>query len=537
MKRLLAGFLLFSLLCACTQDVHEAPFQESAPDLSVSSGEPSTASETVSSALSKEEIPSESSFVSQTSSAANTASAPLPQATAQYGLSWWEEAFALDSLGNTMELVESAKLYRYSDQVSVTVTSALGPEADPDSMSHSPDQKLYDFSYLSALAPEESEDIGEPLSDLSVLEIVFDSDIKYIYKLYEHGLEVSKLPPGPGMEAVTGEYGENKRLAVDSKPYQTLLSSLRARLKEGRWSSSWLAVMRNSNAESVTVISSDGGYSAEYDRKSNWFDLVFSSMQSTSVKPQTVKRIKVGQTLKNSAHVQIDFFNGIQYGIWHDGKTVFVASSDMDYALKYEAGSKYELDELDGMAQEQINPPTAKPVIYLYPPKPADVSVKVHYKGNFTYTYPAYQNGWNVTAYPDGRLVNKADGSEHYYLFWEGDAFVDWKFDEGFVVRGSDTEQFLVEKLSYMGLSPREYNDFIVYWLPELQQNAYNFITFSTEQYEALAPLEIFPRPDSILRVHMVYKKLDQPVRVKPQVLESFERRGFTVVEWGGSRA
>ncbi|WP_242968796.1 hypothetical protein [Marasmitruncus massiliensis] len=537
MKRLFAVFLLFSLLCACAQAVHEAPFPESAPDLSVSKEEPSAVSETVSSAVPKEEIPSESSFVSQTSSAANTVSTPLPQATAQYGLSWWEEAFALDSLGNTMKIVESARLYRYSDQVSVTVTSALSPEADPDSISYFPGQKFYNFSYLSALAPEESEDIGEPLSDLSVLEIVLDSDIKYTYKLYERGLEASKLPPGPGMDAVAGEYGENKRLAVDSQAYQTLLSSLRARLKEGRWSSSWLAVMRKSNTERVTVASSDGRYSAEYDRESNWFDLVVSSMRRISVKPETCRRVAADKTLKDAAHVQIDFFNGIQYDIWHDGKTVLVVSSDMDYALKYEADSKYELEELDGMAQERINPPTAKPVIYLYPPKPVDVSVKVHYKGNFTYTYPAYRDGWNVTAYPDGRLVNKADGSEHYYLFWEGDAFVDWKFDEGFVVRGSDTEQFLVEKLSYMGLSPREYNDFIVYWLPELQQNAYNFITFSTEQYEALAPLEISPRPDSILRVHMVYKKLGQPARIKPQVLEPFERRGFTVVEWGGSRA
>lgn len=100
-----------------------------------------------------------------------------------------------------------------------------------------------------------------------------------------------------------------------------------------------------------------------------------------------------------------------------------------------------------------------------------------------------------------------------------------------------EAEQFFVEKLSYMGLTPREYNDFIVYWLPEIKQNDYNLITFSTEQYEELAPLVISPSPDRILRVHMVYKKLNQPIKIKPQTLKPFERKGFTVVEWGGSRA
>ena len=80
----------------------------------------------------------------------------------------------------------------------------------------------------------------------------------------------------------------------------------------------------------------------------------------------------------------------------------------------------------------------------------------------FTYTYPAYNDGWEVTAYPDGRLINKADGTEHYYLFWEGGARPLWDFESGFVVKGSDTESFLREKLAYLGLTPREYNAFIL---------------------------------------------------------------------------
>lgn len=182
------------------------------------------------------------------------------------------------------------------------------------------------------------------------------------------------------------------------------------------------------------------------------------------------------------------------------------------------------------------NPATAKPVIYLYPEKETEVSVKLGYPSEYlTYTYPAYNNGWSVTAYPDGKIIN-SDGSEHYYLFWEGDKRVDWDFSEGFCVKGSDTERFLVEKLSQMGLTPREYNDFITYWLPEMAGNSYNLITFADEQYRELAPLEITPTPDELFRVHMVYRASDEFVELQPQQLGSFERKGFSVLEWGGSR-
>jgi len=195
--------------------------------------------------------------------------------------------------------------------------------------------------------------------------------------------------------------------------------------------------------------------------------------------------------------------------------------------------------QADGINErkETVNPPTAKPVIYLYPECKTEVSVKLGYPaGHFTYTYPAYKGGWNVTAYPDGRLIN-SDGSEHYYLFWEGDMPVDWDLSEGFIVRGKEVEAFLKEKLEYMGLIPREYNDFITYWTPEMCQNEYNLVSFSFKQYEDIAPLDITPQPDSVLRVHMVYKAIDKPIDIKAQQLEPFERNGFTVVEWGGSRA
>ena len=123
----------------------------------------------------------------------------------------------------------------------------------------------------------------------------------------------------------------------------------------------------------------------------------------------------------------------------------------------------------------------------------------------------------------------------HYYLFWEGSGQSDWDFSSGFCVPGPETEGFLRKVLPQTGLLPREYNDFITYWVPRMQHNRYNLIHFAGEPYERLAPLTVTPSPDAILRVHMVYRPLASPVELPPQTFEPFERNGFTVVEWGGS--
>lgn len=176
-----------------------------------------------------------------------------------------------------------------------------------------------------------------------------------------------------------------------------------------------------------------------------------------------------------------------------------------------------------------------KPVIYLYPPHPMQVSVRLAYSGVLDYTYPEHKNGWSVTAYPDGTLINNADGKEYSYLFWEGHDERRYDFSRGFVVKGKDTASFLQEKLAYMGLTPREYNELIVFWLPKMQPNAYNLITFQGSAYTDGAVLEIIPKPDALLRVFMAYKPLIKRMELPPQELKPFKRRGFTVVEWGGA--
>lgn len=201
-----------------------------------------------------------------------------------------------------------------------------------------------------------------------------------------------------------------------------------------------------------------------------------------------------------------------------------------------ESTVQYTVDE-DGNANLLINPEIyyGKPVIYLYPQTAADITVRLP-QTQLTCTYPAYNDGWTVTADPDGTLVNHADGKEYSYLFWEGVGPLETDFSEGFCIRGEDTAAFLQETLSALGLTPREYNEFIVWWLPQMQGNAWNLINFVWEEYDTAAPLDITPAPDTLLRVFMVWQASENFVEIPAPNLPTVpQRNGFTVIEWGGT--
>ena len=176
----------------------------------------------------------------------------------------------------------------------------------------------------------------------------------------------------------------------------------------------------------------------------------------------------------------------------------------------------------------------AKPVIYLYPEKETEVSVRLDYDGALTCAYPAYDGAWTVTAAPDGTLTDEA-GQTYNYLYWEGAAQTEYDFSQGFCVPGADTAAFLEDALSRLGLTRREANEFIVYWLPRMEPNPYNLIAFQAEAYTDHARLTVTPEPDSLLRVFMAWKPLEAPMDLPAQELPAFKRTGFTVVEWGGA--
>ncbi len=183
---------------------------------------------------------------------------------------------------------------------------------------------------------------------------------------------------------------------------------------------------------------------------------------------------------------------------------------------------------------------TEKPVIYLYPLDEINVKVFLDYDGNLTCTYPEYNAGWNVTAFPDGTIFDKNTGRNYDYLFWEGTrSFDDYEFKHAACVAREDTVAFLEEYLEAAGLNDREIDDFISYWLPRLQASPYNLISFPSEEYCNWAKLDVDPAPDTLIRVYMVFAPLRSPVEIPDDMALDLpvrpERQGFTVVEWGGT--
>lgn len=175
-----------------------------------------------------------------------------------------------------------------------------------------------------------------------------------------------------------------------------------------------------------------------------------------------------------------------------------------------------------------------KPVIYLYPEKETNISVELTLEGRLTCTYPKYSNGWVVTAAPDGTLTDK-NGQTYNYLYWEGETYAKYDMSKGFCVKGKDTAAFLEGALEQLGLTRREANEFIVYWLPHMEQNPYNIISFQTDAYTNAAELKVSPEPDTLIRVFMSWKKADSYISLPEQGFSAVQRSGFTVVEWGGT--
>ena len=144
------------------------------------------------------------------------------------------------------------------------------------------------------------------------------------------------------------------------------------------------------------------------------------------------------------------------------------------------------------------------------------------------------RNGWQVNVGANGQLF--VNDKPYDYLFWEGRTPIIPELKEGFIVQGEEVVSFLEEKLTHLGLNDREANDFITYWGPILVRNAYTKVSFIVnEHYDAaIAGIETDVPIDTEIRVFMVYERVDGPLPIVEQELPTFQRRGLTLVEWGG---
>ena len=177
-----------------------------------------------------------------------------------------------------------------------------------------------------------------------------------------------------------------------------------------------------------------------------------------------------------------------------------------------------------------------KPIIYIYPEKKQKVKVKLDKTEILTHTFPAYNTGWEIEADTDGTLVDSFN-KKYYSLYYE--CINNFKVNEkiGFCIKGSDTSKFLEEKLEILGLNFKERQEFIIYWLPQMENNKYNYIYFANEEeINNTMGLEITPKPSTLIRIMMYFKPLKRELPLQEQKINNIKRKGYTVVEWGGTK-
>ena len=172
-----------------------------------------------------------------------------------------------------------------------------------------------------------------------------------------------------------------------------------------------------------------------------------------------------------------------------------------------------------------------KPALYLYPVKKMSVEVVLDPKGKVIQSIPLYNKRWRVMADSDGLIDNK-----YRYLFYE--VALDKHItvpQEGWSVKYSDLSGWFDKYLNDFGLNKNEATAFKAYWLKNLPvSNYYSIKLIRPEIVNDQLGLKILPKPDSQLRVLLGFTPTRDTVNLKAPAIDTFERKGFVVVEWGG---
>lgn len=372
-----------------------------------------------------------------------------------------------------------------------------------------------------------------------------------------------RIRKGPGTEFDYMTYYYKEPQSGSIKSYGSILSGVDIRVlarttekfKVNKWNNYWYYIEYKEPNESFLVyktawmygefiyIPGDPSHSVEIDSPSNE-ESYYNDFDVTIKGRVNGKPDKLIFRMKNAfGHIvfedTVKSYNRqkgtFEYPVSKQNKTVYIGSNTYSFVAIYNDG-KNAMKQITLYFHESQGE-MAKPVIYLYPEKEQNVSVEVNPINGISVSDPAYVNGWNVIASPDGKLVNCADGLPYRYLFWESPKYQGSTSKKGFVVATAELEDFFRDKLSIMGLNNAEIADFCDYWIPVLVKGKYYFIYFyEKSEIDRMAPIQINPSPDTVLRVFFDSRPLDKPVECETQEIVPAQRKGFTAVEWGGMK-
>ncbi|KAK0435428.1 hypothetical protein EV421DRAFT_2061770 [Armillaria borealis] len=187
-----------------------------------------------------------------------------------------------------------------------------------------------------------------------------------------------------------------------------------------------------------------------------------------------------------------------------------------------------------------------KPVLYLFSPLPIDALVRVSLvkAWSFSVVYPdgpitASKFGqesitWDVKTHNDHTLTDMSTGTRVSYLFWEtktnpglppsppaspqmlpnaihpfNPLRPEVTNDNSVVLHASEAAIYLDKALTALGLHIEAKTSFITFWLPFILKHSYVALNFLPQaSYEHAAPLDVEPKPDVVIRVFMLFKRV-----------------------------
>ena len=273
----------------------------------------------------------------------------------------------------------------------------------------------------------------------------------------------------------------------------------------------------------------------------NKYDKIYGLVDGKYLLVQEGKNLKMYNTSGKQLYDYGEYsFKSINYALKYGDGAIFqfvnnTKGEDFDYDTDESCIEVVYTEEKKGSLKATYCGGIAKPILYLYPEKKTKVNITFQHPEYLETTYPKFIKSWDVVAYPNGDLYD--NNNKYYYgLYWDEKKVHAVDFHEGFYVDKEHAIEFLEEKLNFIGLNDRERNEFIMYWLPILEKNEKNLVYFElTDERESVNAIKISPKPDSLLRIVIHVKKVNDKVSVKEQKLVSFKRKGFVAVEWGGT--
>lgn len=198
-----------------------------------------------------------------------------------------------------------------------------------------------------------------------------------------------------------------------------------------------------------------------------------------------------------------------------------------------------------------------KPVIYLYSntSQPQEVAVNLSLKqGQFTEINPPfsqtngkYNGQWNTTVTNQGILIDRQYLPS---LYWESllkpteyqTLLSAQEQQHSRIIPASMYSEYLTRELSDYGLNDIEINDFLIYWLPRLEEYPAAKIVFDTTFLDLVSTLIIVPGPASIIRLFVHFHVYTTTLPSIEQYTASIKNLSTTLdrsvalccIEWGG---